>query len=187
MRLSVQIEFDRILDLEFQKASVIVGRSEACDLIIPHKGISRRHCKIELEDNKFYITDLNSSNGVFMNGQRIPSNERLPLTNDFSLGKLDCEIGQQPRIARDSHTDNIVSTSVDNARDYTQTIRLARLDINREIISTRKLTLEPQRPKGPRNPITSRMRKKEKEIKRPYFLLLILLAIALYIFRDRIL
>jgi hypothetical protein len=186
MRLSVQIEFDRILDLEFQKTSVIVGRSEACDIIIPHKGISRRHCKIELEDNKFYITDLDSSNGVFINGQKIPPNERLPLTADFSLGKLDCEIGKKPRVARDN-TDNIVSTTVDDARDYTQTIRLARLDINREIISTRKLTLEPSRPKGPRNPITSRVKKKEPEAKKPYFLLLILMAVAIYLFRDKLL
>ena len=53
MRLSVQIEFDKILDLSTSKTTVIVGRaSDVADLVINHPSISRRHCKIEYIDKE---------------------------------------------------------------------------------------------------------------------------------------
>ena len=79
MRLSVQIEFDKTLDLVTHKKIVTVGRSPKCDLVIPHESISRKHCQIEVIKGNFYITDLGSSNGVTVNGIRIPAEHRRGL------------------------------------------------------------------------------------------------------------
>ncbi|MDO4983307.1 MAG: trypsin-like peptidase domain-containing protein [Eubacteriales bacterium] len=50
-------------------------------------GISRHHCELNIVGGEVYLTDLNSTNGTFVNGRRLSSNERVRLNiNDtFSL------------------------------------------------------------------------------------------------------
>ena len=50
----------------------IIGRDAACDIQIADRQVSRNHAMITSEGNgNVYITDLNSKNGVFVNGERI--------------------------------------------------------------------------------------------------------------------
>lgn len=49
----------------------VIGRRRGCDLCIPLKLISRRHCKLSKEGNTVKIRDMNSRNGTFLNGKRI--------------------------------------------------------------------------------------------------------------------
>jgi hypothetical protein len=49
----------------------VVGRSLGCDLTISREELSRKHFMIEYEKGDFYITDLNSTNGVMLNGTKI--------------------------------------------------------------------------------------------------------------------
>lgn len=49
----------------------VVGRSMNCDLALPRGELSRKHFMIEYENGDFYITDLNSTNGVMINGAKI--------------------------------------------------------------------------------------------------------------------
>ncbi len=162
MRLSVQIEFDKIIVFDTLKHSITIGRGEDCDLVILHKEISRLHCKMEQEGDKIFVTDLESSNGVYINGERLTPYLRVELGEDsvFSLGKLECEVG---KMSKETNSQNILSVVVDNKKDTTQTIKLARLDINREIQNSRKLTLNPASVGGPRNPITAREEEEVKE------------------------
>ncbi len=73
----------------------VIGRSRNADILLNDPGVSRRHARIEAWDNACKIVDLNSSNGVFVNGQRISSaaivntgdilglgNSRLKITGD---------------------------------------------------------------------------------------------------------
>lgn len=41
--------------------------------------ISRIHCKIDKAENKYYLVDLNSTNGTFCNGRRLASQERVEI------------------------------------------------------------------------------------------------------------
>lgn len=62
------------------ESSVKIGRSLRCDFSIPLEDLSREHCLFEIEDQNFYITDLGSSNGVWVDRERIPSHERILIT-----------------------------------------------------------------------------------------------------------
>ena len=51
---------------------VIIGSSpEKCDCVIGLEGVSRMHARITKEGNKFFIKDLNSTNGTRVNGEEL--------------------------------------------------------------------------------------------------------------------
>ncbi len=50
---------------------VIVGRSKQCDICVDDDKLSRNHFMLVRTDGKFEIKDLNSSNGLIVNGKKV--------------------------------------------------------------------------------------------------------------------
>jgi hypothetical protein len=48
-----------------------IGRDSACDLQLFDVRVSRNHAQIEFSAGEYVLTDLNSSNGVYVNGARL--------------------------------------------------------------------------------------------------------------------
>lgn len=49
----------------------IIGRREDCDLRIPIGDVSRKHCRLLLNEDGLRVEDLGSSNGTLVNGRRV--------------------------------------------------------------------------------------------------------------------
>ena len=62
---------------ELAREQTQVGREQFCDLVIPIRSISRQHARIVRDADAFFIEDLNSLNGTYVNGQRIRVRTRL--------------------------------------------------------------------------------------------------------------
>jgi DNA-binding winged helix-turn-helix (wHTH) protein len=56
-----------VLDQE----SMTLGRDDVCDIVIPERQISRQHVRVYHTDKQYYLEDLESRNGTWLNGQRI--------------------------------------------------------------------------------------------------------------------
>jgi pSer/pThr/pTyr-binding forkhead associated (FHA) protein len=58
-------------EFELSRPQMIIGRTEENDIVINHRSISRNHAKLvrEPETGRYTISDLQSSNGVRVNGQ----------------------------------------------------------------------------------------------------------------------
>lgn len=61
--------------LNFNQEIVNIGRAEDNEVVVPNLGVSRRHAQIRKEKDKFIVTDLNSTNGTFLNEERVISKE----------------------------------------------------------------------------------------------------------------
>ncbi|MCM8774370.1 MAG: FHA domain-containing protein [Candidatus Omnitrophica bacterium] len=63
------IEVGRIIIID--KPIMTIGRELGVDIVIPELHISRRHAQVTSQGKQIIIVDLNSTNGTFVNNQRI--------------------------------------------------------------------------------------------------------------------
>ncbi|MBF0182765.1 MAG: FHA domain-containing protein [Magnetococcales bacterium] len=68
------------------KDRITIGRTSANDIAIENLAVSRQHAEIIHQENGFFLRDLNSSNGTFVNGSRI-SEYRLCDGDTILIGK----------------------------------------------------------------------------------------------------
>ena len=61
--------------------SVYIGRSEDNDIQISDMSVSRRHLEIIEKDGQYYIKDLNSQNGTYVNGKQIEPDKYIEIDN----------------------------------------------------------------------------------------------------------
>jgi hypothetical protein len=54
-----------------QMGSTVIGRGDQANLRLPDVGISRRHARLDFDGNQVVLTDLGSTNGTMVNGQRV--------------------------------------------------------------------------------------------------------------------
>lgn len=65
---------------------VLLGRSKkTCQVYIDDDMCSNRHCKISMSNNCLYVEDLDSKNGIYLNGVRILK-QRFYLTDKLKIG-----------------------------------------------------------------------------------------------------
>jgi pSer/pThr/pTyr-binding forkhead associated (FHA) protein len=57
---------------ELSRGSLIIGRSPTADIVIDDPLVSRMHARVVLRDDSAVIEDLNSTNGVYLDGARLP-------------------------------------------------------------------------------------------------------------------
>lgn len=70
----------------WEQPALTIGRDPTNDLVIEHKLASRRHARFEKDDVGFYIRDLESTNGTFVNGQRITGSHLLRNNDEVWIG-----------------------------------------------------------------------------------------------------
>jgi hypothetical protein len=58
-------------------ATFVVGRGEACDLVVADRLVSRRHCGVSCRDGGWVVDDHGGPGGVWINGRRIARRHRL--------------------------------------------------------------------------------------------------------------
>lgn len=55
----------------FDREEITVGRVQGNDLMLPKGNVSKRHARLIFRDGRFIVTDLNSTNGTYVNRRRI--------------------------------------------------------------------------------------------------------------------
>jgi hypothetical protein len=69
------------------KTAVLVGSDPANDLVVRGETVSRRHATIEYRDDRYEITDLSSTNGTFVNNQRVTASTPIKKGHEIRFGQ----------------------------------------------------------------------------------------------------
>lgn len=92
---SVLIISDMFPTLEIKTFPYYVGKSRAdCNFFIDAKGVSRKHFVIDRQGSDITITDLNSTNGTFVNQKKLPPNFPCTLNenDEIRFGGVSCYV-----------------------------------------------------------------------------------------------
>jgi hypothetical protein len=73
----------------------LIGRSGDCDIVIAAQEVSRRHAQVTAQDGGWTLTDLDSTNGVRLNGRTVAGSARLRPGDVIEIGavELSFEVG----------------------------------------------------------------------------------------------
>lgn len=74
-------------EFELIKSEIVIGRDEGVDIVIATPAVSRRHARLMMENNGYIIEDLGSSNGTFVNGDRLIGRRALNHRDQIRLGQ----------------------------------------------------------------------------------------------------
>jgi hypothetical protein len=92
------VHFLRRLDGEEEETNFVItpsglkiGRKAPADIIVPGAGVSREHCLIELAADQIRVTDLNSTNGTYIDNKRIDRSQVLAVGSVLRVGNVSFE------------------------------------------------------------------------------------------------
>ena len=74
---------------------LVIGRHPACDARLDSLRVSRRHCCITREEGDLVVRDLDSTNGIRINGQRVEMGRLLP-GDELSIAHLRYRLDDWP-------------------------------------------------------------------------------------------
>ena len=57
--------------IPLKKTELVVGRKSSCDITLPMSNVSGKHCRLTLSAGYWYVEDLDSTNGVKVDGTRV--------------------------------------------------------------------------------------------------------------------
>jgi pilus assembly protein CpaF len=72
--------------LTFEKNEVTVGRVQGNDVVLPKGNVSKRHCRIYVQDGHFAVEDLKSTNGTYVNGRKITESTVVSTADKVYVG-----------------------------------------------------------------------------------------------------
>lgn len=105
--------------LPLSKKEIIVGRHKSCDIILNFNNVSSKHCKLVLSEGYWYVLDLQSTNGIKVNGNRV-TDHRIDPGAVFAISKHTFTLHYDPQKNGATglppnnmlHSDNILSQSL---------------------------------------------------------------------------
>jgi ABC-type multidrug transport system ATPase subunit/pSer/pThr/pTyr-binding forkhead associated (FHA) protein len=85
------------------KSQVTIGRDKGCDIVIRSLAVSRQHVRVSRTNGGYTVEDLDSTNGTFVNGQRIRGTTSLGPSDTVAIGPMSYTLDAMPTDLR-QHT-----------------------------------------------------------------------------------
>ena len=80
------------MEIPVRRPKFLVGRGDECQLRPQSHLVSRKHCAILVEEGSAAIEDFGSTNGTFVNGEKIQQRRELNNGDRIKIGMLELEV-----------------------------------------------------------------------------------------------
>jgi pSer/pThr/pTyr-binding forkhead associated (FHA) protein len=81
-----------VSEVELREGSILCGRLPECDVMIDDGLVSRMHARISVRDDSVVVEDLHSTNGVYVNGNRITHSALLREGDRLLIGTTEISL-----------------------------------------------------------------------------------------------
>jgi pSer/pThr/pTyr-binding forkhead associated (FHA) protein len=102
----------RIVALEPANLPLTIGRDPENLIVLDHTAISRFHCRITCEKDQYFIHDLGSTNGTYLNGRRV-TRERLSPGDELIIANIGILVEAAHSTIADARMAMNVTVSID--------------------------------------------------------------------------
>ena len=109
-------------------APLTIGRDAQCGLVLPSLDVSRRHCRVELRGAEVIATDLNSTNGTYIDGNRIAGATAVPDGSILEIGKQ--AMKHERRSTREVQEAQELDRDLEKARSYVLSLLPAPISVS---------------------------------------------------------
>ena len=76
----------RTRDVPLRRPRTVIGRKPDCNIRVPVSSVSREHCEIKVDGDRVVVHDLGSSNGTYINRERIQAEATLSPGDLLAVG-----------------------------------------------------------------------------------------------------
>jgi len=87
-----QLDSDPPFSQSFSVPEVNIGRDPNNQLTIANEMVSAQHARLSYHHNQWWVEDLHSTNGTFLNGERVYTPTVLVAGDELTCGKVNLEI-----------------------------------------------------------------------------------------------
>jgi len=92
----IQLNFEGLEHgLSFAQMEVIIGRSNNCDILLEDKTVSGRHARLAYHHGQWWLEDLSSTNGTFLNGEPVSTAVVLTDGDKLRCGQVMGRVGME--------------------------------------------------------------------------------------------
>jgi pSer/pThr/pTyr-binding forkhead associated (FHA) protein len=85
---------------QYNLSQIMIGRDPSCELAIPNELVSAQHARLSFHHNQWWVEDLQSTNGTFLNDERVYTPTVLIDGDELRCGKINLQVafGEQQKI-----------------------------------------------------------------------------------------
>lgn len=86
------MESEPPVEHEYQQPLILIGRDPACELCLQNELVSAQHARLSFHHNQWWVEDLLSTNGTYLNDERVYTPTVLIAGDEVRCGKVNLQI-----------------------------------------------------------------------------------------------
>jgi pSer/pThr/pTyr-binding forkhead associated (FHA) protein len=95
--------------IPIRKSPFVMGRDDDCHLRTANSFVSHRHCELQTNGERITIRDCNSTNGTFINSEKIDGEAELHEGDRLKVGSLTFVVCQEEKVVETGSSDSPIS------------------------------------------------------------------------------
>jgi pSer/pThr/pTyr-binding forkhead associated (FHA) protein len=90
--LSIKMDHGKESKRQFSEPQILIGRDTKCDLTVMDEALSAHHARLAYHHSQWWLEDLNSTNGTFLNHEKLTTPAVVITGDHFKCGNTDFSI-----------------------------------------------------------------------------------------------